>query len=67
MLQKARLARIHIAKNAAGNAFMNHKKKIEEQIIAHDNGMDLNVKEEDVFALQHHHLLSCLEKTTVST
>jgi potassium voltage-gated channel Shal-related subfamily D protein len=28
--------------------------------------MDENYHQEDIFELQHHHLLRCLEKTTVS-
>ena len=67
--QKARLARIHMAKNASGAAFLQAKKKVEERIMARqqghatDDGFD---EKDDTFDLQHHHLLTCLEKTTVS-
>lgn len=64
-LQKARLTRIHMAKNASGNAFINSKKKAEERKLAREAGMEVDF-EEDLFELQHHHLLNCLEKTTVS-
>ena len=66
-LQKARLARIRMAKNASGNAFINRKKKMEERMLARESGLDidLELKDEDVFNMQHHHLLTCLEKTTV--
>lgn len=35
---------------------------------AQESGLELdeNYREEDIFELQHHHLLRCLEKTTVS-
>lgn len=35
---------------------------------AQESGLQLDehYKEEDIFELQHHHLLRCLEKTTVS-
>lgn len=66
--QKARLARIRMAKNASGNAFLNSKKKLEERMLARESGLELedDYKDEDLFELQHHHLLTCLEKTTVS-
>ena len=66
-LQKARLARIQIAKATSGAAFVSKKKAAEAKMAAKAAGMpvDDNFKE-DVFELQHHHLLRCLEKTTVS-
>ncbi len=66
-LQKARLARIRMAKNASGAAFIDAKKKNEQRIAQRESGLEVEeLKEEDMFALQHHHLLTCLEKTTVS-
>lgn len=66
LLQKARLARIRMAKNASGAAFLNSKKRAEEIMIARESGLELDEYKEDIFEMQHHHLLSCLEKTTVS-
>ena len=67
LFQKARLARIQIAKATSGAAFVSKKKAAEAKMAAKAAGMpiDDNYKE-DVFELQHHHLLRCLEKTTVS-
>ena len=57
-----------MAKNASGNAFIKHKKQVQEHIMSRERGLDVDeLKDEDVFELQHHHLLTCLEKTTVST
>lgn len=69
MLQKARLARIRIAKASSGAAFVNKKKAAEARLAAQESGLQMEefYKEEDIFELQHHHLLRCLEKTTVST
>eukprot|EP00093_Oithona_nana_P012658 12658.XXX_813022_807802_1 [CDS] Oithona nana genome sequencing. len=63
--KKARLARIQIAKATSGAAFVSKKKAAEAKMAAKAAGMpvDDNFKE-DVFELQHHHLLRCLEKTT---
>jgi len=63
--KKARLARIQIAKATSGAAFVSKKKAAEAKIAAKAAGLpfDENFKE-DVFELQHHHLLRCLEKTT---
>lgn len=68
-LQKARLARIRIAKGAAGAAFANRKKAAEARLAAQESGIELdeNYNDDDIFELQHHHLLRCLEKTTVSS
>lgn len=66
--QKARLARIRIAKAGAGAAFVSKKKAAEARLAAQESGLDIDdsYREEDIFELQHHHLLRCLEKTTVS-
>lgn len=65
--QKARLARIRIAKASSSAAFVNKKKAAEARMAAQESGIELddNFREEDIFELQHHHLLRCLEKTTV--
>ncbi|XP_033179919.1 potassium voltage-gated channel protein Shal, partial [Bombus impatiens] len=64
--RKARLARIRIAKASSGAAFVSKKKAAEARLAAQESGLQLddNYKEEDIFELQHHHLLRCLEKTT---
>ncbi|KAH8275730.1 hypothetical protein KR018_005903 [Drosophila ironensis] len=66
-LQKARLARIRIAKASSGAAFVSKKKAAEARWAAQESGIELddNYRDEDIFELQHHHLLRCLEKTTV--
>lgn len=65
--RKARLARIRIAKASSGAAFANKKKAAEARLAAQESGIELddNYRDEDIFELQHHHLLRCLEKTTV--
>lgn len=65
MFQKARLARIRIAKASSGAAFVNKKKAAEARIAAQASGLQTDDYKEDIFELQHHHLLRCLEKTTV--
>jgi len=47
---------------------VNKKKAAEARLAAQESGIELddNYREEDIFELQHHHLLRCLEKTTVS-
>lgn len=67
--QKARLARIRIAKASSGAAFVSKKKAAEARLAAQESGIELDdtYREEDIFELQHHHLLRCLEKTTVCT
>jgi crotonobetainyl-CoA:carnitine CoA-transferase CaiB-like acyl-CoA transferase len=67
-LQKARLARIRIAKASSGAAFVSKKKAAEARLAAQESGLDMDdtYHPEDIFELQHHHLLRCLEKTTVS-
>ncbi|XP_017776953.1 PREDICTED: potassium voltage-gated channel protein Shal isoform X1 [Nicrophorus vespilloides] len=64
--RKARLARIRIAKASSGAAFVSKKKAAEARLAAQESGIELdeNCREEDIFELQHHHLLRCLEKTT---
>lgn len=64
--KKARMARIRIAKATSGAAFVNKKKATEERLAAVESGLELDDGPEDIFELQHHHLLRCLEKTTVS-
>ena len=65
-LQKARLARIQIAKATSGAAFVSKKKAAEAKMAARAAGLEVDENEkEDIFEMQHHHLLRCLEKTTV--
>ncbi|XP_076336816.1 potassium voltage-gated channel protein Shal-like [Tachypleus tridentatus] len=59
--KKARMARIRIAKATSGAAFVMKKKVAEAKLAAQTN---VNSSDDDVFELQHHHLLRCLEKTT---
>ena len=58
-----------MAKNASGAAFLNSKKRAEEIALAQESGMNINevYQDQDKFNMQHHHLLNCLENTTVST
>ena len=66
-LQKARLARIQIAKATSGAAFVSKKRAAEARMAAHEAGIAAeDGNGENIFELQHHHLLRCLEKTTVS-
>lgn len=62
------MARIRLAKAGAGIAFANKKKAAEARLAAQESGIELdeNYNDDDIFELQHHHLLRCLEKTTVS-
>ena len=55
-----------MAKNASGAAFIQCKKRAEEAMSARENGLEFDDKNQDMMELQHHHLLRCLEKTTVS-
>lgn len=68
MFQKARLARIRIVKNASGQALFSKKKAHEARVQAFEQGLlPLDaLKDEDIFEIQHHHLLQCLERATVS-
>ncbi|XP_076095273.1 potassium voltage-gated channel protein Shal-like isoform X2 [Mytilus galloprovincialis] len=63
--KKARLARIRMAKNASGAAFISSKKRAEERLRAKESGIELDDCQENFLEMQHHHLLSCLEKTTI--
>ncbi|PZC81646.1 hypothetical protein B5X24_HaOG212352 [Helicoverpa armigera] len=65
--RKARLARIRIAKASSGAAFVSKKKAAEARLAAQESGVELDDagRDEDIFELQHHHLLRCLERTTV--
>ena len=64
--QKARLARIQIAKATSGAAFVAKKRAAEARLAAQEAGVHLEDDvNENIFELQHHHLLRCLEKTTV--
>ena len=70
--QKARLARIRLAKATSGAAFLNKKRAVESRLLAQESGLGMDengdehwLREEDIFELQHHHLLRCLEKATV--
>lgn len=73
-LQKARLARIRLAKATSGAAFLSKKRAVESRLLAQESGLGMDengedswLHEEDIFELQHHHLLRCLEKATVSS
>lgn len=48
---------------------MTKKKAAEARLAAQESGLEMDefTKEEDIFEMQHHHLLRCLEKTTVSS
>ncbi|XP_022081528.1 potassium voltage-gated channel protein Shal-like isoform X3 [Acanthaster planci] len=61
--RKARLARIRLAKNASGNAFVSRKKEADRLAESGCSLEDLTSKY-SAYESQHHHLLSCLEKTT---
>lgn len=43
------------------------KKAAEARLAAQESGVELDDagRDEDIFELQHHHLLRCLERTTV--
>ncbi|XP_076358484.1 potassium voltage-gated channel protein Shal-like isoform X1 [Tachypleus tridentatus] len=62
--KKSRMARIRIAKATSGAAFVSKKKAAEARIAAQASENYVEEKDEDMFELQHHHLLRCLEKTT---
>lgn len=57
-----------MAKASSGAAFINKKRAAEARLAAQESGIDMddNYNDEDIFELQHHHLLRCLEKTTVN-
>ncbi|GIY35913.1 potassium voltage-gated channel protein Shal [Caerostris darwini] len=58
------MARIRIAKATTGAAFVSKKKAVEARIAARESGQEVEDFPDDIFELQHHHLLRCLEKTT---
>ncbi|XP_059143390.1 potassium voltage-gated channel protein Shal-like, partial [Physella acuta] len=63
--KKARETRINMAKNASSAGFISAKKRAEELLLAREAGLELEENNRgDIFEMQHHHLLSCLEKTT---
>ena len=77
-VQKVRQARIHMAKTASRNAFLANKRRFEARLRTlqanqqhHQQRLQLidedgdSFSGDDVFQLQHHHLLACLEHTTV--
>ena len=67
-MQKARLHRIKMAKQASNQAYVRAKREMEEAEMRRQNGEpDMDTSDKDVFEVQHHHLLNCLEKTTVSS
>lgn len=51
IFQKARLARIRIAKASSGAAFLNKKRAAEARLAAQESGIDMD----DRFVLQHCH------------
>ena len=66
LFQKARLARIQIAKATSGAAFVAKKRAAEARLAAQEAGLQVEDDgNENIFELQHHHLLRCLEKATV--
>ncbi|XP_022241252.1 potassium voltage-gated channel protein Shal-like [Limulus polyphemus] len=62
--KKARMARIRIAKATSGAAFVSKKKAAEAKLAAQAKENYMEENDDDIFELQHHHLLRCLEKTT---
>ena len=66
------MARIRIAKATSGAAFLTKKRETEARLQAAQEAAE-NGEEgapgtsvgDDIFELQHHHLLQCLERTTV--
>ena len=61
--RKARLTRIRLARNATSNAFVAAKRRNEQRLDDPNGYTDKNLV--NPFELQHHHLLRCLELTTV--
>ena len=64
--KKARMARIRIVKNASGQALSTKRKAHEQRMRDFEMGLlgSEQLKDEDLFELQHHHLLMCLERAT---
>lgn len=73
VVQEARQARIKMVKRATSNMFLQRRHNmiqiLESLHHAHENNTDgADIPGiHDIFQLQHHHLLMCLERTTVST
>jgi hypothetical protein len=61
--RKARQTRIRSARNATSNAFVAAKRRREQYLDDPNTPVDKNLV--NPFELQHHHLLRCLELTTV--
>ncbi len=61
--RKARQTRIRLARNATSNAFVAAKRRNEQYLDDPNTSVDKNLV--NPFELQHHHLLRCLELTTV--
>jgi potassium voltage-gated channel Shal-related subfamily D protein len=61
--RKARQQRIRLARNATSNAFVAAKRRREQYLDDPNAPIDKNLV--NPFELQHHHLLRCLELTTV--
>jgi hypothetical protein len=61
------MTRIKIVKNASGQVLSNRRRGYEQRM--HDFELGLlgpgQLKDEDIFQLQHHHFLMCLHKATV--
>lgn len=63
--KKARAIRLQVMRATAVKAFLSSKKKTERMVLELENGTKLEeLKNEDLFQIQHHHLLNCLEKAT---
>lgn len=64
--KKARLARIRIVKNASGQAMFSRKRAHEMRMQAFEQGLIPleDLRDEDIFEIEHHHLLQCLETAT---
>nr|XP_033814493.1 potassium voltage-gated channel subfamily D member 2 [Geotrypetes seraphini] len=64
--KKARLARIRVAKSGSANAYLQSKRNglLTEALQQSNEEQALVKKSGSSFAIQHHHLLHCLEKTT---
>src|SRR6218665_2424544 len=58
-----------MAKTTAVKAFISTKRRTQQMLMAlqDDTESGAELKNEDLFQLQHHHMLTCLERTTVST
>lgn len=55
-----------MAKQASNQAYVRAKREMEEAALRELNGEPpIDTSDKDVFEVQHHHLLNCLEKTTV--